>query len=130
MTQPSTVKLTRYIRPRRMVSGFKRDIDSQQGVTLNIELDYSRRLIDVQYAICNHSAGEPSFSKDLGRQYAATRVPITLPMWEGPSKLVGTDLTEYVVGGLNSVAPIGISRSDLHRINQMYMKAASRPLNT
>lgn len=129
MTQPNSVELTRYIRPLRAVGPSRREVDSQQGVTLKIELDYARRLIDVRYAICNHADGEQSFNKTIGNQLAGDRSPITLPMWDGPKKLLGTDLTEYVVTGLNNMAPVGVSRSDLRRINQMFLKSAPRLFN-
>lgn len=130
MTQPSIVQLTRYIRPKMGIRFQDEEIDPQQGVTLRIELDYGRRLIYVQYAICNHSNGEPSFNKQVGIQTAGARIPVILPMWEGPAKLEGTDLTEYVVAGLNAVAPIGIPYTDLRRINKMYNKAGPRVLCT
>jgi len=129
MTQPSIVQLTRYIRPKLGIRFHNDEVDPQQGVTLQIELDYARRLIYVQYAICNHDNGEPSFNKRVGVQIACARIPVILPMWEGPAKLEGTDLTEYVVAGLNAVAPFGVSHTDLRRINKMYNKAGPRVLN-
>lgn len=119
----NTVKITRYIRPFNR-SG--REIDSQKGVTLKIVLDYDKRLIGVQYSICNHKDGEPSFSKAEGMQIADERIQIQLPMWPGPGKLLETDLTEYVVGGLNSMAPFGISTSDVSRINKMFINSPAR----
>jgi len=113
------VQLNRYIRPRISTKFSDRGIDSQKGVTLLIELDYDRRMIGVQYAICNHSNGEPSFSKQEGVTVAKTRAPVHVPMWKGPAPLTNTDLTEYVLAGLTAMAPIGISYTDLKRITEM-----------
>jgi hypothetical protein len=121
--KPSTVKLTRYIRPKQ-----EDGLNPTQGVTLQVELDYSRRQIYVRYAICNHEHGEQTFNKRTGNFVASERMPVILPMWDGPARLEHTDLTEYVVAGLNVVEHIGVTRNDLRHINKMYMKAGPREL--
>ena len=120
---PNIVTLFRYIRPynKRLFEQTGRvEADSQQGVTFKVELDYNRRMIGVQYAICNQDIGEASFNKKSGADWANNRWQILMPMWEGPSPLLGTDLTEFIVYGLGTIVPYGMPPSDFHRIKKMF----------
>ena len=90
--------LHRYIRPIDDETG---EIDSQQGVTLKIKLDYKHRKLNFRYSICNHTKGEPSFSKKAGIQLAANRPVYSIPLWQGPGHLKDNDLTAFIVNAIN-----------------------------
>ena len=89
--------LFRYIRP---IDGYTGDIDSQKGVTLKLNLDYKKRVVNFSYAICNHKNGEPSFSKKDGQRIASEKPVYTVPLWDVPGRLEDADITSFVLSAV------------------------------
>lgn len=86
----------RYIRPTDEYG----DIVSQEGVTLKIDFDYPKRVLNFSYAICNHKKGEPSFCKATGKSMVRGRKQYTIPLWNEPGSLDDTDITAYIVSAI------------------------------
>ena len=86
----------RYIRP---VDNYG-DVVSQEGVTLKIDFDYPKRMLNFSYAICNHKKGQPSFCKVTGKNMARERNQYSIPLWRKPGSLDDTDVTAFIVSAI------------------------------
>jgi len=113
--KPKPVNFRRYIRPLKGC-----EIDPQRGVTLLANLNYNTRTIDVQYSICNHRDGQPSFSKQLGAEIASKKKSISIPMWDKVGPLLDNDITNYIVDHLCSGL---IPLQEAHHIVDMFADA-------
>ena len=111
--------LFRYIRPIDDTG----DIDSQKGVTLKLNLDYKRRVVNFSYAICNHKNGEPSFSKKDGQRIASEKPVYTVPLWDVPGRLEDADITSFVLSAVANKKvdiPAGDRKNLIDQYEQSY----------
>jgi hypothetical protein len=109
----------RYVRP---VDDYTGEVSSQEGVTLKINLDYATRTLNFSYAICNHGKGEPSFSKQEGRQHADNRQTYTIKLWEEAGSLDDCDVTAFVIGAIYNKR-VAIPVGDRHRILDQFERS-------
>jgi hypothetical protein len=84
----------RYIRP---IDPRTATANSQKGITLRFELDYTNRQIVFSYAICNQKTGESSFSKEVGKKIATHADKIIVPLWDATAPLEDSNITSYVL---------------------------------
>ena len=110
----------RYIRPTDDWG----DIVSQEGITLKIDFDYPKRLLNFSYAICNHKKGEPSFCKATGKSMTKGRKAYTLPLWKKPGSLDDTDVTAFIVSAIHN-KKVNVPSGDRRLIVDQFERSCS-----